>query len=121
MEQQTTELKFLYKGINLDERTKDYIEKRVGQIDKMLENTLEKNVEVGMDKKGKFRVEVMIRTDRNSYRAIEVSESVEGSIDIVVDELKTQIRRKKDKVWTKMLRGARSIRKKMSLDKDARF
>ncbi|MDH4330474.1 MAG: ribosome-associated translation inhibitor RaiA [Candidatus Moranbacteria bacterium] len=121
MRGETNQIKFLYQGITIDDRTRDYIEKRLGQIEKMLDKIMQTDIEISMDKKGKFRVEVMIKTDKDMFRAIEVSESIEGSTDILVDELKTQIRRKKEKISTKILRGARSIRKKMSLDKDARF
>ena len=114
-------IKFFYKNIEVIDKEKSYIEKRLGSIDKMINKIVKTEVEVGKSEKGQFRVEVMITTPRDRFRAEEVSESIEGSIDIVVDELKNQIRRKKDKIWTKFIRGARSIKKKMSVDKDARF
>ncbi|MEF3692494.1 MAG: ribosome-associated translation inhibitor RaiA [Candidatus Moraniibacteriota bacterium] len=114
-------IKYLYKNITVEDSHRDYIEKRLTVIEKLLEKINVVEVEVGMDKKGLIRVEVMIRTPRDLFRADEISESLEGSIDIVVEELKTQITRKKEKIWTKIMRGARSIRKKMSIDKDARF
>lgn len=121
MRGETNQIKFLYQGITIDDRTREYIEKRLSQTDKMLENIIKTEIEVSIDKKGKFTVEVTITTDRDSFRARETSESIEGSIDILLDELKTQIRRKKDKLSAKILRGARSLRKKISLDKNARF
>ncbi len=114
-------IKYLFKNVKVDEKTRDYIEKRLTAVNKILDKIIKTEIEVGKDKRGKFRVEVMITVPKNKFRAEEISDSIEGSIDIVVDELKTQISRRKDKVWTKIIRGARSIKKKISIDKDARF
>lgn len=114
-------IKYLYKNISINDNQREYIEKRLATVGKILEKINTTEVEVDMDKKGLIRVEVMIHTPKDLFRAEEISESVEGSTDMVVEELKTQITRKKDKIWTKVMRGARSIKKKMSIDKDARF
>ena len=117
----TNNVRFMYKGVKIDDRTKDYIFKRLEKLDKVLEKVLHKEIEIDMDKKGKFRVEVIIKTPYDLYRAEEITESIEGSIDIVVDELKTQITRGKEKRKTLLKRGAVSIKKKIVLDKNARF
>lgn len=114
-------IKYLYKNITVDDNQREYIEKRLVSIDKLIEKITKVEVEVDMDKKGLRRVEVMIHTPRDLFRAEETTESIEGSIDLVVEELKTQITRKKDKIWTRIMRGARSVKKRMSIDKDARF
>lgn len=121
-------MRIMLKGLTIDERTREYIEKRIFSIKKLLKeydgdepDTLKVEVEIDLDKKGKFRVEVMIKTPRNLYRAEETTESIEGSVDLVENQLKTQIRRKKEEIRTKIVRGARSIKKKMAIDEDARF
>lgn len=114
-------IKYLYKNISISDQQREYIEKRLGAVEKIIEKINTVEVEVDKDKKGLIRVEVMVHTPRDLFRADEISESVEGSIDIVVEELKIQITRKKERIWTKVMRGARSIKKKMSIDKDARF
>jgi ribosomal subunit interface protein len=121
-------MRIMLKGLTIDERTREYIEKRIFSIKKLLKeydgdkpDTLKVEVEIDLDKKGKFRVEAMVKTPRNLYRAEETTESVEGSVDLVENQLKTQIRRKKDEIRTKIVRGARSIKKKMAIDEDARF
>lgn len=113
--------RFLLKGLKIDSRTENYIEKRLQAIRKMLDNILRVEVEIDLDKKGKFRVEVMVKTPYELYRAEEITESVEGSIDLAVEQLKVQIRRSKDKIITLKKRGGRSIKKKTVVDKDARF
>jgi len=119
--QKSMNIKYLYKNIAIMDSQRDYIEKRLVMVEKILEKINVVEVEIDLDKKNLIRIEVMVRTPKDLFRAEEISESLEGSIDMVVEELKTQINRKKDKIWTKILRGARSIKKKMSIDDDARF
>jgi len=114
-------VRFMYKGLRADDESKAYILKRLARLDKVTEKVLHKEVEVDLDKKGKFRVEVMIKTAYELFRAEETTESIEGSIDLVVDELKVQITKDKEKRKTLMKRGAQSIKKKVVVDKSARF
>lgn len=114
-------VRFLFKGVKIDDRTNSYIKKRLDSVDKLLKNILIKEIEIDLDKKGKFRVEVMIKTPYKLYRSEETTESIEGSIDIVSDELKTQIKKDLEKVRTQKKRGRISIKKKTVVDKDARF
>lgn len=114
-------MRFLFKGIEVEEKTREYIVKRIGRIEKLVDKATLFEIEVDQDKKNKFRVEVMVRTPHELYRAEEVTESVEGSTDIVIDELEVQIAKKKNKLHDLKLRGKRSIKKKLVVDKSARF
>lgn len=114
-------MRYFYKNVEVEKKERDYIEKRVGKLEKLLEKVDLYEIEIDKDKKGMFRAEVMIKVPRKMYRAEETSESIGASIDIVVDELQTQIRRDKEKIRDIKERGARSIKKKLSLDKKARF
>lgn len=114
-------IKYLFKGVTIDDRTREYIEKRISGVGKINSEIIRTEIEVNRDKKGLFRVEVMLMTPKDLFRAEETTESIEGSVDMVVDELKGQVVKKKNKVWTKIMRGDRSIKKKMSIDEDARF
>lgn len=116
-----SEIKLLQKNITIDERTREYIEKRLGGIEKILDDILRFDVEVEKNKSNMFRVEIMVKTPKDMYRSDEISESVEGSVDMTVEALKSQITRKKDKLLTKAIRGGRSIKKKTSIDEGARF
>ena len=121
MPNKTLNVRLLTKNVELDDRTKDYILKRIAKMEKFLKESLEYEVEVARDKKGQFYVELMIRTPHKLYRTTETSESVEGSIDIVCEEMQTQIVKDIDKIRDLRERGARSIKKKMVLDEAARF
>lgn len=113
--------RFLFKGVEIDERTQEYILKRLARIAKLVDKVTEFEIEVSRDKKGKFRVEMMVKTPKNLYRAEETTVSIEGSTDTVIDELEVQIAKKKNKQRDLKLRGKRSIKKKLVFDKDSRF
>jgi ribosomal subunit interface protein len=113
--------RLFFKGVKIDGRTESYIRKRLEGLGKMLKKINHVEVEISLDKKGKFRVEIMVQTPYQLYRTEETSESIEGSTDIAVDELKNQIRKDTEKVRTLRLRGRRSIKKKTVIDKNARF
>lgn len=117
----TENMRFFFKGVEIDERVRQYIEKRVSTLDKFVDNILKSEIEIDLDKKGKFRVEVMIHTPRNMFRADNTTESIEASTDLVVDELQVQVTRLKDKLRTLKKRGAMSLKKKVVLDEQARF
>ena len=116
-----TNVRFLFKDLKIDSREREYILKKVEALDKILDKPIHKEIEINMDKIGKFRVEVMIKTPYQLYRAEEITESVQGSIDLVMDSLKIQITTEKDKRKTLIKRGAQSIKKRIVLDEGARF
>ena len=109
------------KNVTLDDRTKDYVMKRIQKMEKFLRKSLEYEVEVSMDKKGKFAVEIMIQTPRKLFRATEISQSIEGSVDVAVEQIQRQIVHDNDRTRELRERGARSIKKSMVLDSEARF
>lgn len=113
--------RYLFTGLDIDDRTRDYIEKRLLRIEKLADWGDRFEIEVEKEKRGHFRVEVMIIGPHHQLRAEESTESVEGSIDAVVDELVSQIIKTAEKKNTDALRGARSIKKKLVVDKNARF
>ena len=113
-------IRYFCKNVKIDNRMGDYIQKRLSSLDKLLDKILNAVVEIDMDKKGKFRVEVMVRTPHDLYRAEETTRSIEGSIDIVSSELKVQIKKNKGKRETLIRRGRISIKKKETIDKTAR-
>ncbi len=114
-------LRLFCKKVTLSDETKDYIVKRIQKMEKFLKKTMEYEVEVAMDKKGQFYVEFMIKAPRKLYRASETSESIEGSVDMVVLQMQNQIVGDTERARDLRKRGARSIKKKMVVDGEARF
>ena len=113
--------RFLFKGVDIDERTKDYILKRLERLVKLVQTVSLFEVEIEQNKQGKFRVEIMIKTPHHLYRAEETTSSIEGSTDKIIDEIEGQIDKKKNRHRDLKLRGDRSIKKKLVVDESARF
>lgn len=119
-------IRFLFKEIRIDERAENYVRGKIEKLGKFFESfrkdaRISVEAEINMDKKGKFRVEVMLRTPYRNYRGEDTTESIEGSIDNVYEELENQIMKDKDRIITLQRRGGRSLKKKMTLDKNSRF
>lgn len=113
--------RFLFKGVDIDDRTREYIAKRLERIEKLVDPVSEFEVEVEQNKQGKFRVEIMVKTPRDLFRAEETTLSIEGSTDIVIDELESQVDKVKNRLRDLKLRGDRSIKKNLVVDESARF
>ncbi len=113
--------RFLWKDLVADGKLKAYILKRLGEISDLFSRLSLYEIEASRDKKGFFRVEVNVNEPKALYRAEETSKSVEGSIDMVIEKLKSQVTRTKVKARELAVRGARSIKKKTVVDKAARF
>jgi ribosomal subunit interface protein len=114
--------KFVAKDTEITEDDRRYVLKRLGEIEEVFDSDSLFEVEIGKDKRNFFRVEVNVSAPGNElHRGEEISESVEGSIDIVIDKLRIQAVRGKDKARDLRDRGARSIKKKIALDESARF
>lgn len=119
-------IRFLLKGVKIDRRTENYIRDKVEKLGKFFKSfrkdaVISAEVEIDLDKKGKFRVEVMLHTPYQKYRGEDTTESIEGSIDSVYEELENQIHHDKDRIITLRRRGGRSLKKKMVVDENARF
>ncbi len=113
--------RLFFKDIRIDGRTEKYIRKRLEGLGKLLKRINHIEVEISLNKKGKFRAEIMVQTPYQLYRVEQTSESVEGSTDMAMDKLKMQIQKDTEKLVTLRRRGSRSIKKKMVIDENARF
>lgn len=113
--------RFLFRGVEIDGRTQEYILKRLERIEKLTDPVSEFEIEIEKDKKGKFRVEIMVKTPRALLRAEDTTESIEGSTDIVIDELEAQVNKGRNRWKDLVRRGARSIKKMLVVDGSARF
>ncbi|MBP9751773.1 MAG: ribosome-associated translation inhibitor RaiA [Candidatus Moranbacteria bacterium] len=113
--------RFLWKDMEASGRAQEYILKRLGEVSDLFDRVSLYEVETSRDKRGFFRVEVNVHEPKELHRAEETSKSIEGSIDMVIEKLRSQITRTKDKERELEERGARSLKKKTVLDESARF
>lgn len=113
--------RFLFQGVEVEESIRSYILKRLDRLTKFVPGSSLFEIEINQEKKKKFRVEVMINAEGELFRAVETTESIEGSIDLIVDELESQMTKQKDREHDLILRGARSVKKMLVVDDLARF
>ncbi len=125
-------MKIIIKGTNikLSPSINQYIEKKIGQLEKFLKKynpqLIEARVEVGKITRGQrqgdiFRAEVNLSINGQLIRVEKTEESLMAAIDLVKDELHREIRQRKDKRMTILIRGARSWKKFWRLSPLARF
>jgi len=85
------------KNIEVTDAIRDYIESKVGRLEKYFKNTnLTATVNVRVRGKDQI-VEVTIPTDRVTLRAEDTHSDLYAAIDLVIEKLERQIRKNKSK------------------------
>jgi ribosomal subunit interface protein len=112
---------FNLNNAELDDATRAYIVRKVESIERLLDDVQRVEIEVSEEKYDKYRVEVSLFTPQHTYRSEETAVSFQAAADIVEDELKEQVRHEKERQTTMERRGARSIKKKLTIDESARL
>jgi putative sigma-54 modulation protein len=96
-------MQLVLKGKNfvISDRVRDYVEKKVGKLDRYLPDINEARVEITQEKtksaKDRNVVQLTLRTNGTILRAEDRSEAIYASIDAVVDKIHRQIVRYKGK------------------------
>ncbi|QQS61375.1 MAG: ribosome-associated translation inhibitor RaiA [Candidatus Moraniibacteriota bacterium] len=119
-------VQYLFEGVDVSARTRMYIEKKLEVVERVfvdaqIRELIIADVEIEKDKRGEYRVEIMLKTPKNTFRSENISDTIENAMDLGQEDLKRQIREVKEREAVLKKRGARSIKKKMVIDKDARF
>jgi len=118
------QINLLGKNIELTEAIKDYVSKRVTNLEKLLSRIEEKqgkvmvNFEVGKStnhhKGGEvFHADCLIKIDGKEFYGSADKEDLYEAIDAVKDSLYNELSKNKDRNQTLLYRGARSIKKMM--------
>jgi putative sigma-54 modulation protein len=96
-------MQLLLKGKNfvISDRVRDYVDKKIGKLDRYLPEIDEARIEITQEKtksaKDRNVVQITLRTNGAILRAEERSEAIYASIDAVVDKIHRQIVRYKGK------------------------
>jgi len=96
-------MQLVLKGKNfvISDRIREYVERKVGKLDKYLPDIDEARVEITQEKtksaKDRNVVQITLRTNGTILRAEDRSEAIYASIDSVVDKIHRQIVRYKGK------------------------
>ena len=118
------QINLLGKNIELTEAIKNYVSKRVTNLEKLLSRIEEKqgkvmvNFEVGKStnhhKGGEvFHADCLIKIDGKEFYGSADKEDLYEAVDAVKDSLYNEISKSKDRSQTLLYRGARSIKKMM--------
>lgn len=85
-----------FKKIDPSDSLKDYVQKKLDRFDKMLESPAEAHVVLSVEKI-RHIAEINLICDKMKIHAKEASESMYSSIDAVMDKIKSQITKSKEK------------------------
>lgn len=97
-------IQFYAKNVELTGEIKDYINEKIGGLDKYEANVTECRIDLSKDthhQKGKvyrFEVNLKLSYDKNLIRTVVASETIMSAIDLAKDKLQRQISKIKDKV-----------------------
>lgn len=106
------------KGTNLDltEPLKDYVNEKVGHLDKFISGVIDSHVELERDHHHRsgnvFRAEVTMFVGGKTIRAEASTEDIYAGIDLVIPKLKEQLSKFKSKRETLERRGGRTAKRK---------
>lgn len=98
-----------FKKIDPSSSLKSYIQKKLDKFDKMLDSPSEAHVVLSVEKI-RHIAEITLTCDRLKIHAKEHSESMYSSIDALMDKVKSQIKKSKEKVRRHMSGNKKSIK-----------
>ncbi len=98
-----------FKKIDPSDALKSYVEKKVSRFDKMLDSPAGANVVLSVEKI-RHIAEITLTCDRLKIHAKEQSESMYSSIDALMDKVRAQIQKNKEKVRRHMSGNKKSIK-----------
>lgn len=98
-----------FKRLDPSDALKAYVQKKVDRFDKMLDHPGEANVVLSVEKI-RHIAEITLLCDRLKIHAKEESESMYASIDTLMDKVRAQIKKNKEKVKRHMSGNKKSIK-----------
>lgn len=100
------ELTITGKNLEINDTIRNYVEKKIGRLDRYLPNIIDGRVELTVDDGARAAedrqiAQVTLRTKKVILRAEEVSADIFASIDAVFEKMQRQADRYKGKRWAK--------------------
>ena len=89
---------------NADQKLIDYIQKKTAKLDQFFDRIIDAQVYLKLENSGQVRdkiVELKLMVPGDTLMATEVSKTFEASMDAVVDNMKRQLNRYKERIQTK--------------------
>ena len=105
------ELTITGKNLEINDTLRNYVEKKIGRLDRYLPTIIDGRVELTVDEGARAAedrqiAQVTLRTKKVILRAEEVSGDIFASIDAVFEKMQRQADRYKGKRWAKRSEGA---------------
>lgn len=93
---------YLSNTSNISDQEKEYVTKKITKVKKLLskykkDDELRIEVELELDKRNFWRVEVIVKTPKDTYRVEKSKHTIREAVDEVEDALMKQIRRNEEK------------------------
>ncbi len=98
-----------FKKIDSSDSLKSYVNKKLAKFDKMLDSPGEANVVLSVEKI-RHIAEITLTCDKLKIHAREYSESMYSSIDALMDKVRIQIKKNKEKIKRHMSGNKQSIK-----------
>lgn len=107
------------------EKLRDYLDKKIDKWEKLFKNSEfppRVNVEVEfLPKKKRYRVEMQLESSIGNLIGVCEKQNMHEGVDEVLEDVRCQFRRQKDKIMTLRRRAGMSIKKLFTVNKSARF
>lgn len=98
-----------FKNMDSSKALKERVQEKLDKLDKMLDGPSEADVVLSVEKIRQI-VEIRLKNDKFQIQAKEESENMYGSIDAVIDKLKLQIKKNKEKLKRHLAGDKQSIK-----------
>lgn len=99
-----------FKNLDSSDALRSYVQKKLDRFDKLLDNPAEANVVFSVEKI-RHTAEINLASDKLTIYAKEESDNMYSSIDIVLDKLKIQLTKSRDKINKRATNSRDSIKK----------
>lgn len=93
-----------FQNIDSSPRLRDYVQTKLNRLDKLLDKPGSADVTLRVEKMRRI-AEVNLSSHWLNVHASEETDDMQAAIDLVVDKLKRQITRKKDKLRTQRMKS----------------
>ncbi|HHH12246.1 MAG TPA: ribosome-associated translation inhibitor RaiA [Candidatus Moranbacteria bacterium] len=112
---------FVFNGLEISEADRAYAAEKISATAKLFGGLERAVATVRQTPQKECRLEVTLESPAGGFRAAETAVDIRAAADLVEDALKEQLRDFKDRRRTLERRGARSIKKKLTLDGNSRL
>ncbi len=99
------EISVTFKNIEPSETLKEYVEKRLGKLDKLLDKPTEARVVFSTEKTDHI-VDINLRSSKLNIQAKERNDNMNAAVDVVVDKIKSQLNKFRKKIQSRKPRGS---------------